>query len=137
MSDNTVAQSFVGTTYYVPTTVLSRASSISRSHIPRRWLEVLRMSRSFNPANPQFRRGVLLFSIAASSVVGTNILLTDFGSQEHVFSPLHRAINPRIDALFGVSEDDLKRPPDLAASNSKTAATRISSAQPTSNLMSR
>ena len=42
----------------------------------------------FNPGNPRWQRGVKVLSIALSTVVGTNILLADFGKQEHVFSPV-------------------------------------------------
>ena len=48
-----------------------------------------------------------------------NIILTDFGAQEHVFSPVQRFLNPRIDKLLGVTEDDLKpRPGDLPPNKS-------------------
>ena len=109
----------MSTSRHYPVSRLSLSCCLPGESDPRSHLF---MSTFFNPANPQFRRGVLLFSIAASSAVGTNILLTDFGSQEHVFSPLHRAINPRIDALFGVTAEDLKRPPDTAPMSRKTAA---------------
>jgi hypothetical protein len=78
------------------------------------------MAGFFNPANPQFRRGVLLASIVGSSAVGFNILLTDFGSQEHVFSAAHRFLNPKIDALFGVTEEHLKKPGSIQLNGKNT-----------------
>ena len=78
------------------------------------------MASFFNPANPQFRRGVFLLSVVGSVAVGTNILLTDFGAQEHVFSPVHRFLNPRVDALFGVTEEELRpdAPPNSGLASS-------------------
>ena len=63
--------------------------------------------KSFNPANPQYRRGVSLLSVYLCTLVGTSVLMSDFGSQEHVFSPVHRYINKRMDAFFKVQESDI------------------------------
>jgi len=47
------------------------------------------MSNYFNPANPRFRRGIMLISVYICSFAGVQIVLfSDFGSQEHVFSPV-------------------------------------------------
>jgi hypothetical protein len=70
------------------------------------------MSSFFNPANPRFRRGTVLLSTLSCSVVGLHILLADFGSQEHVFSPVQRAMLPKIDAFFNVTEEDIKNARD-------------------------
>ena len=39
------------------------------------------MSGFFNPANPRFRRGVVLVSISACTLATIQIVLADFGSQ--------------------------------------------------------
>jgi hypothetical protein len=44
------------------------------------------MSIFFHPNNPKYRRGVKLLSIYACAFVSLNIILADFGPQEHVFT---------------------------------------------------
>ena len=65
------------------------------------------MATFFNPANPRFRRGVMLLSTVSCTVVAVHILMADFGSQEHVFSPLQRYMIPRIDAFFDITQADI------------------------------
>lgn len=62
---------------------------------------------SFNPANPRYRRGVTLLSVYTCGIVGVNVLMSDFGSQEHVFSPVHRYVNIKMDAFFKVQDSDI------------------------------
>ena len=66
------------------------------------------MSGWFNPANPRFRRGVVLTSVVTCTLTTFQIILADFGSQEHVLSPVQRIVIPKIDEFFGVTADDLK-----------------------------
>ena len=42
------------------------------------------------------------------AVTGSHVIMADFGSQEHVFSPIQRYVIVKADAFFEVSEDDLK-----------------------------
>jgi hypothetical protein len=67
------------------------------------------MSSFFNPANPRFRRGVTIFSAFSCTVVATHIVMADFGSQEHIFSPVQRYIIPRVDEFFEVTEEEIVR----------------------------
>lgn len=62
---------------------------------------------SFNPSNPLYRRGVTLFSVYACTIVGASVIMSDFGSQEHVFSPVQRYINKKVDAYFNVQLSDI------------------------------
>ena len=65
---------------------------------------------NFHPGNPRFRRFVMLTSVVCSSSVGVMCVVAgDFGSQENCFSPLRRFLNPRIDAFFGVTEEEVDR----------------------------
>jgi hypothetical protein len=75
------------------------------------------MSNFFNPANPRFRRGVHIISIYACTFVGAGVLIGDFGTQEHVFSPAQRFLVPRIDKYFAVTKEE------LGPSNVTTAVT--------------
>ena len=78
------------------------------------------MSSFFNPTNPRFRRGVNLLSIYSCTAVGFHMLfLADFGSQEHVFSPIQRYTLPFIDNFFEVSESDFKGSSLQTPTNSK------------------
>jgi hypothetical protein len=65
------------------------------------------MSYFFNPANPYYRRGVYLTACFFGSLSVVNGVLSDYGRQEHVFSPVQRYLCPKIDWFFGVSEEDL------------------------------
>jgi len=66
------------------------------------------MANFFNPNNPQFRRGVFITSIYSVTLVGTHLLFADFGTQEHVFSPVQRYFVPKIDKIFGVTEEEVR-----------------------------
>ena len=66
------------------------------------------MSNYFNPGSPRFRRGVIVLSAWACSFVGAHVVMADFGKQEHVFSGLQRFVKPRIDNLFGVTDDEVR-----------------------------
>ena len=67
----------------------------------------VKMATFFNPANPRFRRGVMLLSTVSCTVVAVHIVMADFGSQEHVFSPVQRYLIPRIDAFFDITQADI------------------------------
>lgn len=69
------------------------------------------MASFFNPGNPKWNRGVYLLSVVVCTAVGSQLLIADFGGQEHIFSPIHRYTFPIIDAYFNVSEEELKRKP--------------------------
>ena len=71
-----------------------------------------KMSNFFNPANPRFRRGVTLLSTVLCTGAAMHLLLADFGSQEHVFSPVHRYMIPKIDAFFQVTPADIQKARD-------------------------
>jgi len=43
------------------------------------------------------------------TLVGTHLLFADFGTQEHVFSPVHRYFVPKIDRFFGITEEEVRR----------------------------
>ena len=61
----------------------------------------------FNPTNPMYRRSVVLLSTYVCTVTGCHVIMADFGSQEHCFSPLQRYITAKTDAFFEITEDDL------------------------------
>ena len=50
----------------------------------------------------------MLFSVYACTFVGVHVVMGDFGSQEHVFTPVQKWVLPRVDALLGITEDDIK-----------------------------
>ena len=62
---------------------------------------------SFNPSNPNYRRGVSLFSVYACTIIGVNVIMSDFGSQEHVFSPVHRYVYKKMDTFFDIQTSDI------------------------------
>lgn len=62
----------------------------------------------FNPASPRYQRGIILTSFFSCSLASLHILLSDFGSQEHVFSPIQRFLIPQIDSFFQVSDNEFK-----------------------------
>jgi hypothetical protein len=67
------------------------------------------MSTFFNPANPRYRRGVELLSCVLCTAAGAHVMMADFGSQEHIFSPLQRYIIPKLDLFFNVTMDDITK----------------------------
>lgn len=66
------------------------------------------MGSFFNPANPHYRRAVKLISVYVSVIVGTAVVMGDFGTQEHIFSPIQRYVNGKVDRLFEVEEIDFE-----------------------------
>lgn len=68
------------------------------------------MSNYFNPGSPKFRRGVFLSSVYACSILAGSMLMADYGSQEHVFSPIQRYIYKKGDTFFDVKRDELYGP---------------------------
>ena len=66
------------------------------------------MSYFFNPGSPRFRRGAKLVSAFACMIVGSHVVLSDFGKQDHVFSHFQRATLPEIDKVFGITEEEIK-----------------------------
>ena len=62
------------------------------------------MSLFLNPANPRYRRATVLMTYVSCTFIGVHIVLSDFGTQEHIFSPVQRFLIPKIDSLFGVDE---------------------------------
>ena len=66
-----------------------------------------RMSNFFNHGSPKFRRGVLILSIATCSFVGFHVLMSDFGSQKHVFTPIQKYLTEKLDAFYAVKHDEL------------------------------
>ena len=68
------------------------------------------MSNYFNPGSAKYRRGVWLTSVYACSLVAVQMLMTDWGSQEHVFTPVQKFINKQGDAFFDVKHDELYGP---------------------------
>ena len=50
----------------------------------------------------------MLLSVYACTFVGMHVVMGDFGKQEHVFTPVQRWVLPRVDALFGITEEEIK-----------------------------
>ena len=61
----------------------------------------------FNPTNPMYRRSVVLLSTFVCTLTGAHVIMADFGSQEHVFSPVQRYVIEKADAFFEITEEDL------------------------------
>jgi hypothetical protein len=61
----------------------------------------------FNPTNPMYRRSVVLVSTFLCTLTGAHVIMADFGSQEHVFSPVQRYVIEKADAFFEITEQDL------------------------------
>lgn len=70
-------------------------------------LQILKMSNFFNPGSPYFRRGVLLASVFSCTVVGFQVVMSDFGSQKHIFTPIQVYVNTKIDKMYEVTDDEL------------------------------
>jgi hypothetical protein len=68
------------------------------------------MSNFFNPGSPKFRRGVFLCSVYTCTFVSALMLNADYGTQEHVFSPIQRWINKKGDAFFNIRHEELYGP---------------------------
>ena len=50
----------------------------------------------------------MLLSVYACTFVGAHVIMGDFGKQEHVFTPMQRWVIPRMDAVFGITEEEIK-----------------------------
>mmetsp|Transcript_5520 Transcript_5520/g.11192 ORF Transcript_5520/g.11192 Transcript_5520/m.11192 type:complete len:102 (+) Transcript_5520:143-448(+) len=68
------------------------------------------MSNFFNPGSAKYRRGVLLASVYACSFVTATMLVADYGSQEHVLTPVQTYINKKLDAFYQVKHEELYGP---------------------------
>lgn len=66
------------------------------------------MASFFNPGSAKFRRGIFILSVYSSTFVGFQMLIADFGTQEHVFSPIHRYLFPMVDKFYDLTEDEIK-----------------------------
>lgn len=65
------------------------------------------MSNFFRPGDPKFRRAMQLISIYSCSAVTANILMFDFGSHEHVLTPVQRYLNAKVDLYYRITPDEL------------------------------
>ena len=65
------------------------------------------MSHFFNPSNPKWRRGVAITSAVVCVFTASQVVIADFGSQDHIFTPLQRFINEKVDAYFNISAEEL------------------------------
>lgn len=61
----------------------------------------------FNPGSPKFRRGVFLLSVYSCSLVGMYLIMADYGSHEHVFTPIQAYINKKVDNYFHITSEEL------------------------------
>ena len=61
----------------------------------------------FNPSNPLYRRSVVLLSTYLCTLSAATIVMADFGSQEHCFSPIQRYVIEKADAFFEITDQDL------------------------------
>lgn len=84
----------------------------------------------FYPANSKWSRGIVLLSSVACTATGLHVLMGDFGTQRHVFTPVQEYITPKIDEYFGVTPGEIAR---LVRERSPpTTIVAIKSAKPTS-----
>lgn len=65
------------------------------------------MSNFFNPGSPKFRRGIFLLSVYSCSLLGVHMIMADYGTQGHVFTPLQAYINRKVDTFFKITYNDL------------------------------
>jgi len=66
------------------------------------------MSNYFQPNNPFYQRGVIIACAVGCVVVGANVIVADFGGQNHIFTPVQKAIFPIIDNYFGITKAELE-----------------------------
>ena len=57
----------------------------------------------FHPNNSRWSRGIVLLSSVACTATGLHVLMGDFGTQAHVFTPVQQYLTPKIDEFFGIS----------------------------------
>mmetsp|Transcript_7978 Transcript_7978/g.13245 ORF Transcript_7978/g.13245 Transcript_7978/m.13245 type:complete len:97 (+) Transcript_7978:228-518(+) len=65
------------------------------------------MADFFNPGSPKFRRGVFLASVYSCVFVAAHLIMADYGTQEHIFTPIQGYVNRKVDALYGVTHEEL------------------------------
>ena len=70
---------------------------------------MLRLKMWFYPDNPRFQRGVMLFTVAACTFVGAHVVMSDFGTQKHVFTSVQAWVVPRVDEYFGLTPQELSK----------------------------
>ena len=46
-------------------------------------------------------------SIISCSLVAFQVTMSDFGAQTHIFTPIQKYVNTKIDNFYGVSHDEL------------------------------
>lgn len=63
----------------------------------------------FHPENPKFRRGIVILSTITCTFVGMHVVMGDFGTQKHVFTPVQAYIIPKVDEFFGIDSAELAR----------------------------
>lgn len=68
------------------------------------------MSNYFNPGSPKFRRGVFLLSLYSCSVVSAYVIMADFGIDDHVFTPIQKYVNKKVDTFYGITAEELAKP---------------------------
>lgn len=88
--------------------VVSSPTFVQQTQLQLKWSTfTLEKMNFFNPTNPMYRRSVVLLSTYLCTVTGCHVIMADFGSQEHCFSPVQRYITAKADAFFEITEDDL------------------------------
>ena len=65
------------------------------------------MASFFNPGSALFRRGVVIASAFSCTAVGIQVILSDFGSQKHIFTPIQVYVNKKVDGFYNVTQDEL------------------------------
>lgn len=76
---------------------------------------------NFNPANPQYQRGIFLASIYACAFAGLIVSVGDFGKQEHALSFWQRFVTRNVDDFFCITQEDIKR---ISEEKKKTPPTK-------------
>lgn len=61
----------------------------------------------FNPGNPKYRRGVVLLTTYVCSLVTVQVLMADFGAQDHIFTPVQAYIHKKADHFFEITAEEL------------------------------
>jgi hypothetical protein len=61
----------------------------------------------FNPGNPKYRRGVVLLTTYVCSLVTVQVLMADFGAQDHIFTPVQAYIHKKSDHFFEITAEEL------------------------------
>ena len=61
----------------------------------------------FNPSNPRYRRAVGVFAVLFCSGATFQVVMADFGSQYHIFTPIQKLLNDKIDKFYDVKPNEL------------------------------